>query len=447
MSRLHRTFRVHSRFVLVAFIVLIPILTLAPHGPGASAQEKVELRIWDQFTDPTVSDAAQGIYDDFMAANPDIEIVRESFDTDQMRETVNTAIASVTGPDVIFYDAGPGYAGVLANAGLLTPLDQYADQYGWRDRFAPSSIAATSLGGQLYGLPLNIDLIGMYYNQTLLDQEGLTAPETFDQLLAFCGQAKEKGYIPFAFGDLDGWPAFHQFSMTANQMLGPEGVNQLIQGQGSWNTPEIVTAIKAYFVDMRDAGCFSDDVNAITYDDGNALFYSGQSLLHSTGSWLSAPIAANMPDQDVRFVPFPELPGGKGRTWVSGVSSAFYITSGADNLDAAAKFLDYAFSPEIVARWTQDAQYVVPIQFDASGVQTTDLFRQILDTLQTAATQGTVFGSNVDVLAPPQFNEAMSNGFQAILAGDKTPDELAAELDAAWKEGMAGQQGQATPAP
>jgi len=51
------------------------------------------------------------------------------------------------------------------------------------------------------------------------------------------------------------------------------------------------------------------------------------------------------------------------------------------------------------------------------------------------------------VLAPPQFNEAMSNGFQAILAGDKTPEELAAELDAAWKEGMAGQQGQATPAP
>ena len=34
---------------------------------------------------------------------------------------MNTAISSGTGPDIIFYDAGPGYAGVLADAGLLLP--------------------------------------------------------------------------------------------------------------------------------------------------------------------------------------------------------------------------------------------------------------------------------------------------------------------------------------
>lgn len=445
MSRLHRTFRLNSRLLLVALIAMIPILSLAPTGPGASAQEEVELRVWDQFTDPVESAAVDEIYAGFTEANPNITIVREAFDTDQMRDTVSTALASGTGPDVIFYDSGPGYAGVLANAGLLTPLDQYATQYGWADRIAPSPLAATTIGGQLFGLPLQVDLIGMYYNQTLLEQEGLTAPETFDQLLAFCGQAAEKGYIPIAFGSLDGWPTFHQFSMTANQMAGPDGVQQLVQGQGSWNSPEIVTAIKSYFVDMRDAGCFSDDVNAITYDDGNALFYSGQSLLHTTGSWLVTEIETNMPDQDVRFVPFPEISGGKGRAWVSGVGSAYYITSGAENPDAAAQFLEYLFSPEIVARWVGEARYVVPVEFDTASVEGSELFRSILDTLQTASTEGTVFGSNVDVLAPPQFNDMMSNGFQAILAGDKTPEQQAADLEAAWDEGMAGQEGQATP--
>src|SRR5215212_5032617 len=68
------------------------------------------------------------------------------------------------------------------------------------------------------GTPLQTDLIGMFYNKTLLDQEGLTAPETLDELVTFCGQATEKGYIPIAFGDNEGWEAFHQFSMTANQM-------------------------------------------------------------------------------------------------------------------------------------------------------------------------------------------------------------------------------------
>ena len=78
-------------------------------------------------------------------------------------------------------------------------------------------------------MPLQTDLIGMYYNKTLLDQEGMTVPETLDELVAFCGQATEKGYIPIAFADNPGWQAFHQFSMTANQMVGPEAMRAAAQ--------------------------------------------------------------------------------------------------------------------------------------------------------------------------------------------------------------------------
>ena len=418
---------------------LIAILTAAGLGStGVQAQdEQIELRVWDQFTEPIQSETVDQIYAAFTEANPNITIVREAFDTDQMRETINTALSSGTGPDIIFYDAGPGYAGVLANAGLVAPLDQYADQYGWRDRIAPSSVQATSIGDQLFGLPLQVDLIGMYYNQDLIDQEGLTVPQTFDELVTFCQQASEKGYTPFAFGNLEGWPAFHQFSMMANQMVGPEAINQVLTGgQPSWDSPEIVTAIQKYFVDLRDAGCYTEDANAINYDDGNSLFFSGQSLLHPTGSWLINDIETNMPDANIGFMPFPELAEGTGRLWVSGVGSAYYITSTTQNPDAAAQFLDYLFTPETMSRWVNEAKFLVPAQFDAASVEATPLFQSMLDTLQQASEQGTQFGSNVDVLAPPQFNEAMESGFQSIIAGDSTPEEVAANLQAAWLEGM-----------
>ena len=117
-------------------------------------------------------------------------------------QTVNTALASGTGPDIIFYDAGPGYAGVLANADLLSPLDQYAAQYGWGDKIAAQSLEATSLNGSLYGLPLQVDLIGMYYNKTLLDKEGWQVPQTVEDLKAFCAMAKgERDDPPIAFSD------------------------------------------------------------------------------------------------------------------------------------------------------------------------------------------------------------------------------------------------------
>src|SRR5215218_976585 len=248
-EKMPRSRRWLAALSVIAFLIS---LTAGPLLSDAKAQDQVELRVWDQFTGPNETENADAIYAAFMEKNPNITITREAFSTDQIRDVVNTAISSGTGPDLIYYDAGPGYAGVLADADLLLPLDDYAKQYGWTERVAAPAVEATTIDGTFYGMPLQTDLIGMFYNKTLLDQEGMTVPETLDDLVAFCGEATEKGYIPIAFGNNPGWEAFHQFSMTANQMVGPEGIQALLSGEGSWDTPEIVTAIEAFFVTLRD---------------------------------------------------------------------------------------------------------------------------------------------------------------------------------------------------
>src|SRR5215208_5944722 len=403
--------------VALSAIALLFSLAAGPLLTDVRAQEPVELRIWDQFTESSVSPAVDAIYAAFMEKNPNITITREAISSDQMRQTVNTAIASGTGPDIILYDAGPSYAGVLADAGLLLPLDDYAAQYGWKERVAAPAIEATTIDGMLYGMPLTTDLVGMYYNKTLLDQEGMTVPETLDDLVAFCGETTEKGYVPIAFGNNPGWEAFHQFSMTSNQMIGPEAMRALLmEDQGSWNTPEITKAIEAFFVTLRDAGCFPDDPAAITYEDGNSLFYGGEALLHTTGSWLTGEIEEQMPDTEIGFVPFPELEGGKGRVWISGVGSAWYITSSSQHPDEAAAFIDYLFSQEAAEKWIGVSRYFVPVDVDMTNIDIGPLNKHTIETLQTAGEEGVQFGYNVDVLAPASFNEMMQNGFQAMLA-------------------------------
>src|SRR4029079_5072495 len=111
--------------IALSAIALLFSLAVGPLLGTARAQDKVELRVWDQFTDPSESDNADAIYAAFMEKNPNVTITREAFSIDQIRDVVNTAISSGTGPDLIFYDAGPGYAGVLADANLLLPLDDY----------------------------------------------------------------------------------------------------------------------------------------------------------------------------------------------------------------------------------------------------------------------------------------------------------------------------------
>lgn len=421
--------------LVVALLALVTMVGLAPRG--GSAQEQVELRIWDQFTGPN-SEAVDAIYKTYTDANPNVKITREAVQTDTMRDTINTAMGSGTGPDVIFYDAGPGYAGVLADAGLLSPLDDLATQYGWRDRIAASALEGTTIDGKLYGLPLQVDLIGMYYNKSLLEKEGLVLPETLDQLKTFCTDASAKGYVPMALSANPGWQNFHQFSMVANAMMGPDVVRELlINNNGNWNSPEVVKAIDAFFVQLRDAKCFSSDVNALTYDDAAALFYSGQSLITTTGSWLIPDIEKNMPDADIGFVPFPQLPEAKGRYWVSGVGSAYFISAKSEQQAEAAKLLDYLFTAETAKRWVEEADLFVPIQVDVASLNVSPLSKLIIDTLQTGVTGEQTFGYNVDVLAPEAFNTAMSNGFQAMLSGDKTAEEMAAELEAAWESAQA----------
>ena len=430
--------RSRSWMAALSMMALLVSLTVGPLLSDARAQEPVELRVWDQFTDPTSSAIADEIYASFMEANPNVTITREAVASDQMRDTVNTAVSSGTGPDVIFYDAGPGFAGVLIDAGLILPLDDYAEQYGWKERISAPALEGTSIDGTLYGMPLQVDLIGMYYNKTLLDQEGLTVPTTLEEMVAFCSAAQEKGYIPIAFGNNPGWQSSHQFSMTANQMIGPEAMRGLLlENEGSWNTPEIVTAIDAFFVQMRDAGCLPEDANAITYDDTNAIFHTGQALLTTTGSWIIGGIQDNMPDFEVGFVPFPLIEEGNEPTWLSGVGSAYFITTNSEHPDEAAALIDHVFSQEAVEKWVGQARFFVPIEFDASALELGPLQRLVLDTLQSAGQEGgPQFGYNIDVLAPPSFNDMMTNGFQAMLAGDKTAEQQAADLQAAWEEGM-----------
>jgi len=425
----------------LSVITLCALIAFGSLGSIAQAQdEKIELRIWDQFTDEREANASESIYAAFTEANPNVTIKRESFQTDQMRETVNTALASGTGPDIIFYDAGPGYAGVLANAGLLAPLDDYATQYGWNDRVSAQSLEATTLDGHLLGMPLQVDLIGMFYNQTILTEKGWAVPETVEDLKTICGLAAADGFTPIAFADNPGWQGFHQFSMTANALMGPEAVRSILNDHvGTWDTPEVTKAIQTYFVDLKEAGCFSEDANAMTYDDGNSLFFTGQSIFHTTGGWLTSDIEANMEGVEIGFVPFPAIDGAPGRNWISGVGSAYFIASASQHQTEAAQLIDFLFSPDIVARWVQEAGFFVPVQTDTTAMDVTPLYRSILEVLQTGigANATTVFGYNVDVLAPQEFNDAMANGFQAVIAGDKTPEQLTKELQAAWEEGTA----------
>ena len=95
--------------------------------------------------------------------------------------------------------------------------------------------------------------------------------------------------------------------MALGSRIGSQGVDALINGQESWNSPDVVAAIQQW-KDWNDAGLLGKSPTSQTTDGAAALFYSGDAAVLPTGSWAIPAIDKNA-KFDVGYMPFPAESG------------------------------------------------------------------------------------------------------------------------------------------
>jgi len=388
----------------------------------ARSADAVTLRVWDQFTDENADAGMKALIDGFQKDNPSITIQRDVQQTEDMRPIVQTALASGTGPDIIYYDTGPGYGKVLADAGLLLPLDDayaagaFSHVYDWTK-------PRTTYNGKIYGVGNELETYWAYYNVDLFKQLKLEVPKTYADFLKVCAAIKQAGTVPVAFADQGGWPAYHLFSVYLNNLAGKKKMEDLLLGTGSWDDPQVVEATKTFFVDMNKAGYLIPDCTAVKYDDAIALFNAGQAAMHISGTWAIGQINGKAPFE-VGWFFVPKADGGALPP--AGLGSGYFVSSKTQQKDAAIKFLSYLFDPANAKIWMEQMLMIPPYQADASAFKLPDLFKSAIQAISTQE-----MGYNIDVMTPDKFNTAMGDGFQAVLLGQKTPEQQAKDLQAA----------------
>jgi raffinose/stachyose/melibiose transport system substrate-binding protein len=339
---------------------------------------------------------------------------------------IQTRLRSNDPPDAFTYDTGPGFGGVLADAGLLYPLEKAYKQNGW-GIYEWAKQRAT-YDGTTYGVPDQVEEIVIFYNKDFVSEE----PKTVDDFRQIAGELKRRGKIPLAFGDQEQWPAGHLFSIGVSNMLGREGLDNILYGDGRWDIPEVVTAIDLLFRDFVESGYYPEGVNAITYDAANTRFYSGEAAMLPTGTWLVPEIVQTAEDFEVGFFPFPAI-NGSGISPPTGLGSGLFVANKANNPEGAIEFIDYLQQGD-TARLIIERLNTIPAHpVDTRGLDVPELFKQVLDDLSESP-QAEAFGYNIDVLAPQNFNQVMFSGFQEVLEGSRSPEEQAAALQDAWEK-------------
>jgi raffinose/stachyose/melibiose transport system substrate-binding protein len=362
--------------------------------------------------------------DGFQEKNPKYTLEREAVPTEDQRSVIQTRLQSNDPPDVFSYDTGPGFGGVLADAGLLMSLEDAYKNKGWK--IYDWAKQRATYNGTVYGVPSQVEELIVYYNKDLVPE----VPQTVEDLQAIADDLKGQDIIPLAFGDQEQWPGGHMFSFGASNVLGREGLDEILYGDGRWDTPEVVTAIEVIFRDFVERGYYPEGVNAITYDDANALFFSGQAAMAPTGTWLVSQVVESVQDFEVGIFPFPSI-DGSSISPPAGVGSGLFVAKNAKNPEGAIAFLDYLQQEETARREAERLNIIPAHPIDTGGLEVSGLFKQVLEDL-SAQGQAQSFGYNIDVLTPQNFNDVMFTGFQEVLNGARSAQEQATALQEAW---------------
>ncbi|MBM7808484.1 raffinose/stachyose/melibiose transport system substrate-binding protein [Geodermatophilus bullaregiensis] len=354
-----------------------------------------------------------------------IDVEVQQLDVDTLRTVLQTRLRSEDGPDVISFGSGPSFGGALAEAGLLYDLTDAYEENGWEVYdFAKERV---TYDGSVYGIPGEMETIGLFYNTEVLADLGIDPPRTLDDLRAACQTLSEAGVVPMAFGDQEGWPGSHLLSMALSSAVGAEGMEALLSGERSWDSPEVVDAL-TFWQQANENGWLGESPVSVDYDTMTAQYISGDAAMIPNGSWFINDLAIAA-DFESGYVPFP-APDGEG-LFAAGLGSGPMVAANTDDPESAIELLDFLASEEH-GQWSVETLKTIPPRpVDTGGLEVDPLLTQVLDDVSALSEGGGQLGYNIDVLMPEAFNEAMFDGVQAVLTGQSTPAEVAASLQAA----------------
>jgi raffinose/stachyose/melibiose transport system substrate-binding protein len=373
--------------------------------------------------------AAMAWVTQYQTEHPGITVARESVTGEVLKTIITTRLQSGD-VDLVTYGVGPTFSGLLYESGLLAPLDEAYAKYGW-PIYDWAKVQATT-GGVAYGVPDQIEAIGLFYNADLLSELGFSnPPKTLEELRAIAEAAKAKDEIPIAFGNKDQWEALALFSIGTATAMGGKKIDELLAGTRRWDSPEVIDVLKLFFEDFVQNGYYPKQPNGISYDDSKALFLSGKSPFMLTYTSVSPDITENG-QFTAGFVPFPAITGsatplaiGLGDGWFVAAKSAHQ----AETLD----FLDWILKPERGKTQLEVFQTIPAYPIDTASVDASPLYRAIIDQIGASAGQDT--GHNIELLVSEGVAQEMYTGFQEVIDGRKSAEAEAAELQAAFDAG------------
>ena len=241
-----------SRWVASAAMITVAGLALAGCA-GSSGDEGGDdntLTLWHYESETSAMGVAWAeaikVFEEETGAK--VEFEEKSFE--QIRSTASQVLNSNEAPDILEYNKGNATAGLLSSEGLLTPLTEQVEEFGWDDKLAPAlqttarySEDGVMGSGEWYGVPNYGEYVTMYYNKDAFAAQGIEIPTTRDELEAAMQKFVDAGITPLAEAGLE-YPLGQLWYQLALAEADRQFVNdyQLYENEVDWHDDALTTA-------------------------------------------------------------------------------------------------------------------------------------------------------------------------------------------------------------
>lgn len=423
----------HVKKVGIAVLGLFLLFGLAACSSDekTSGSSEIELTVWNDWTEERPENTVyRDIIAKFNKENKDIEVKIESIPHDQYETKLRTQAAGKQLPDMFRVWPGTRITPLVEGDALLS-LNPIMDK--WKDKIPEGILKDYAVDGEQYAIPANISETSLiFYNKEFLAEAGYdTFPTTYEDWKKLITSLTDKDITPIALGNKAIWPLQSVYiSMIADRFTGSEYLADTLNGKQSFTDERFVKALTV-IDELTKLNAFNEDLNTIDEAQARTMFISGNTAMHVAGSWAIGPILNDVEDADnIGLAPFPDF-GGEGElgkmTGAAGGGIALNSSLSKEKQEAAFTFLEYFYNDELYQKLMK-ANIIVPVQ-----VEMDDSVPGILKSANEFA-QGGGIAPVYDASLTPELTDVINNGLQSITLGEKTPKELAEEMQKAYEK-------------
>ncbi|MGN6744381.1 MAG: ABC transporter substrate-binding protein [Amnibacterium sp.] len=280
-------------------------LTGCSGGSGSSgdpnAKATVTYGVWDVGQAVVMKQLAA----EFHKQNPNITVQVQVTPWDSYWTKLKTAATGGSAPDVFWMNDANFEQ--YANGGAIKDLQPMVDKSDIKmSNYVEAQAKAYTYNGHVYGIPKDVDAIGLWYNKKLFKEAGVqppTASWTGDDLLAAAQKLtnKAKGVYGIAAQNTGQQSYYNTIPQEGGTVISAD------KTKSGLDSPEAIKGIQ-FWTDMITKYHVSPTLQAQTDTAADNMFESGKIAMIYEGSWGAAEFAGvpyTKANADV--VPLPKL--------------------------------------------------------------------------------------------------------------------------------------------